>query len=139
MLPPVCNESIYRHGVLRQSTMVPSSDQRHYREYPPSRANGTQPNIHWVGLGTAWCRTSAGSEIRHNRRLNIRHDGTNIHRVVVPGGLKILILNGSGLQIQTNGMTRTSAGSGGAYGANIRGVGYIRRVGNGTNIRRVGM
>ena len=26
-------------------------------------------------------------------------------------GLKILILNGSGLQIQTNGTTRTSAGS----------------------------
>jgi hypothetical protein len=30
---------------------------------------------------------------------------------LLPGGLKILILNGSGLQIQTNGMTRTSAGS----------------------------
>jgi|GEM_PF-4468708 hypothetical protein len=31
---------------------------------------------------------------------------------LLPGGLKILILNGSGLQIQTSGMTRTSAGSG---------------------------
>jgi hypothetical protein len=31
---------------------------------------------------------------------------------LLPGGLKILILNGPGLQIQTSGTARTSAGSG---------------------------
>ena len=44
-------------------------------------------------------------------------------------GLKILILNGSGLQIQTNGTTRTSAGSVQRHDTNIRGVGPAARHG----------
>jgi hypothetical protein len=77
MLSPVCNESIYRHAFLRQSTMVPSSGKRHYMENPPGRANGTQPNIRWVGNPTQWTA-------EHQARRNEHPQGRGAWRIENP-------------------------------------------------------